>query len=99
MIKRLYLFLFIFCASFPGFAQTLSKKNETFAIIGFFVLAIAGIITYYIRWKNRKEPKSGNEKFKIKTFEVIKNGRKVVMTKKYRASSGEEFPESVKRRK
>ena len=37
--------------------------------------------------------------FKVKTFEVIKNGRKVVMTKKYRVTNEEEFPEEVKRKK
>jgi hypothetical protein len=82
-------------------AQSQGKKTETLAIIGFFIVAFIGILIYFIIWKNSKKTAKNNdqEKFKIKTFEVVKNGRKVVMTKKYRITSDEEFPDTIKRKK
>ena len=83
-----------------SFAQASTRKYETMAIAGFFIVAIIGLVIYYFIWKNKKkEVKGDHEKFKVKTFEVIKNGRKVVMTKKYRITNEEEFPEEVKRKK
>lgn len=100
-MKKTLLFLTI-TVLYPALshAQASTRKYETMAIAGFFVVAIIGLVIYYIIWKNKKKTSSGEqEKFKIKTFEVMKNGRKVVMTKKYRITNDEEFPEEVKRKK
>lgn len=83
-----------------GHAQSVTKRDETFAIIGFFIAAAIGIAIYWVQWNKNKDKSNGSkDKFKVKTFEVMKNGRKVVMTKKYRVTSEEEFPEAVKRKK
>jgi len=86
---------------FTLFAQeigVLTKKNEAIAIGIFFVLASIFITFYYISWKNRKQKKSG-DKYKIKTVEVMRNGKKIVVSKKYRVVTDKEFPADLKRKK
>ena len=81
-------------------AQSTPRQFESFAIGGFFIVAIIGILVFYLIWKKTKKEKTdSHDNYKIKTFEVVKNGRKVVMTKKYRVTNEYEFPESVKRKK
>lgn len=75
-----------------------TKKNEAIAIGIFFVLAAIFITIYYISWKNRSQKKSG-DKYKIKTVEVMRNGRKIVVSKKYRVVTEKEFPAELKRKK
>lgn len=75
-----------------------TKRNEAIAIGIFFALALIFITIYYISWKNRSQNKSG-DKYKIKTVEVMRNGKKIVVSKKYRVVTDKEFPAELKRKK
>ncbi|HEX8549279.1 MAG TPA: hypothetical protein VF691_20125 [Cytophagaceae bacterium] len=99
-IKSIQIFL-LSLLPYSLFAQeigVLTKKNEAIAIGIFFVLATIFITIYYLSWKNRGQKKSG-DKYKIKTVEVMRNGRKIVVSKKYRVVSEKEFPAELKRKK
>ncbi|MFN3404886.1 MAG: hypothetical protein ACK40G_12375 [Cytophagaceae bacterium] len=60
-----------------------NKKYETFSILGFFVLVVIGLSIYYYYWKAAKD---GHGKY-IYTKEIgIRNGKKVVITKKHKVT-------------
>jgi hypothetical protein len=68
-----------------------------FSIIGavLFIFAFVGGLYYY--YTHQKAAKASKEKYIVKTIETYKNGRKIVMTKKYRVVQDEEFPNDLRR--
>lgn len=99
--KQLLLMLLASFLPFLAQAQSAlaSKKNEALAIGIFFVIAIGGILIYYIKWKATKREKATGDKYRIKTMEVMQNGKKIVVSKKYRIVAEQEFPKDLKRSK
>lgn len=77
-------------------AQPQSKKYEFFSIIGAMAAILIFVAGFYFYLTNKKKTKSG-DKYIVKTIETYKNGRKVIMTKKYRVVEEQEFPNELKR--
>jgi hypothetical protein len=99
-MKKIVKFLIFFLLLQPTliFAQPQSKKYEVFGIATAF-LALGGfVVGFYFYYSNQKEKKRNNgEKYVVRTIETYKNGRKVIMTKKYRVVEEEEYPSELKR--
>jgi hypothetical protein len=70
------------------------RKYETIAIGSFFALAIVALVVYYLKWKMGTE--AGN-KFIYRQVEEIRNGRRVVVNKKFKVVADKQN-KKVKRR-
>lgn len=99
-MKKFVKFLIFFLLLQPTliFAQPQSKKYQVFGIVTAF-LALGGfVVGFYFYYANQKKKKSADGgKFVVRTIETYKNGRKVIMTKKYRVVEDEEYPTELKR--
>lgn len=78
-------------------AQSHSKKYEAFAIGGAILAILLFVGGFYYYLTNKKKSKSNGDKYVVKTVEAYKNGRKIIMTKKYRVVEEKEFPNELKR--
>lgn len=98
MKKILYFALFtLLCQPAMLMAQSHTKKYETFAIVGVMIALAFFVGGFYYYLVNKKAKKNTGDKYVIKTVEAYKNGRKVIMTKKYRVVEEKEFPNELKR--
>ena len=77
-------------------AQSHTKKYEMYSIIGVMIALALFVFGFYYYLSNKKKKKSG-DKFVVKTVETYRNGRKIIMTKKYRVVEDKEFPNELKR--
>ncbi|GAL87142.1 hypothetical protein MYP_4372 [Sporocytophaga myxococcoides] len=70
------------------------RKYETIAIGSFFALALVALVVYYLRWKMST---ATGDKFIYRQVEEIRNGRRVVVNKKFKVVQDKQN-KKVKRR-
>ena len=98
MKKVLIVVLFAFLSNpLALLAQSHTKKYETFAMIGAVIALGIFVGGFYYYLSNKKKTKANGDKYIVKTVEAYKNGRKIIMTKKYRVVQDQEFPNELKR--
>ena len=88
--------LFLFSNPALLMAQSHTKKYEMYSIIGVMIALALFVFGFYYYLSNKKKKKSG-DKYVVKTVESYRNGRKIIMTKKYRVVQDKEFPNELKR--
>ena len=75
-----------------------AKAGERIATVGFFIVFAVGLLIAYLVYKKKESNKKNGERYRVKTFEVVQNGRKIVMTKKYKVIDETQYPNKLKRR-
>ncbi len=88
-----YLLVLFIVSPLNSYAEG-ERKYETIAIGSFFALALVALVVYYLRWKMST---GTGDKFIYKQVEEIRNGRRVVVNKKFKVVQDKQ-DKKVKRR-
>lgn len=88
-----YLLVLFIISPLSSFAAG-ERKYETIAIGSFFALALIALVVYYLKWKMST---SAGDKFIYRQVEEIRNGRRVVVNKKFKVVQDKQ-DKKVKRR-